>query len=126
MTSIMQEAMLTCIHITKPKFEISVAKLDTGKFPMIWFCKMANSVLGEQGKLFKYRHLIANPMTWATFTHSYGNKLGWLVQGMPSQVKGMDMIFFIPKDRVPRARAKDVTYGLITYLIRPEKKNRRA
>ncbi len=31
------------------------------------------------------------------------------------------MIFFIPKDKVPRARAKDVTYGLITCLIRPKK-----
>jgi hypothetical protein len=27
MTSIMQEAMLACIHITKPTFEISAAKL---------------------------------------------------------------------------------------------------
>jgi hypothetical protein len=33
----------------------------------------------------------------------------------------MDTIFFIPKDKVPRARAKDFTYGLITCLIRPEK-----
>ncbi len=31
------------------------------------------------------------------------------------------MIFFIPKDKVPRARANDVTYGLITCLIRPKK-----
>jgi hypothetical protein len=40
---------------------------------------------------------------------------------MPGQVTGMDTIFFIPKDKVPQARAKDVTYGLITCLIRPEK-----
>jgi hypothetical protein len=33
----------------------------------------------------------------------------------------MDTIFFIPKDKLPRARVKDVTYGLITFLIRPEK-----
>jgi hypothetical protein len=32
-------------------------------------------------------------------------------------------IFFIPKDKVLRARAKDITYGLITCLIRPEKTN---
>jgi hypothetical protein len=58
-------------------------------------------------------YLIANPKTQATWTHSYGNKLGWLAQGMPGQVKkGMDTIFFIPKDKVPRARTKDVTYGL--------------
>jgi hypothetical protein len=35
----------------------------------------------------------------------------------------MDAIFFIPKDKVPRARAKDITYGLITCHIRPEKTN---
>jgi hypothetical protein len=42
---------------------------------------------------------------------------------MLGQVTGTDTIFFIPKDKVPQARAKDVTYGLITYLIRPEKTN---
>jgi hypothetical protein len=82
---------------------------------------MANSILGKQGKLLQYCHLIAKPKTRATWTHSYSNKLGWLVQGMPGQVTGMDTIFFIPKNKVPRARAKDVTYGLITCLIRPEK-----
>jgi hypothetical protein len=33
-TRIMQEAMLACIDITKPKFEISAAKLATRKFPV--------------------------------------------------------------------------------------------
>ncbi len=82
-TNIMQEAMLTCIDITKPRFKISVAKLATQKFSMIWFCKMTNSVLSKQGKLLEYCHLIANPKTRATWTHSYGNKLGRLAQGMP-------------------------------------------
>jgi hypothetical protein len=50
----MQEATLACINITKPKFEISAAKLATRKFPFIWHCKMANSVLGEQGELQEY------------------------------------------------------------------------
>jgi hypothetical protein len=40
---------------------------------------------------------------------------------MPGQVKGMDMIFFIPKDKVPRARANHVMYNLSTCLIRPKK-----
>jgi hypothetical protein len=40
---------------------------------------------------------------------------------MPVQVKGTDTIFFIPRDKVLRIRAKDVTYRLITCLIRPEK-----
>ncbi len=120
-TSIMQEAMLASINITKPKFEISAANLATRKFSLIWLCKMANSFIGKQGELLEYRHLIANPKTWATWTLSYGNELGWLAQGMPGQVTGMDTIFFIPKDKVPRARAKDTTHGLITCLIRLEK-----
>jgi hypothetical protein len=85
---------------------------------------MANSVLGKQGKLLENRHLIANPKTQATWTHSYGNKLGRLVQGMPGQAKRTDIIFFIPQDKVPRARAKEVTYGPITCLIRPPPKKR--
>jgi hypothetical protein len=123
MTSILQEAMLACINITKPRFKMSAAKLATQKFLLIWFCEMAISVLGKQGKLLEYCHLIANPKTWATWTHSYNNDLGQLAQGMPSQVTGTDTIFSIPKDKVPRARAKYLTYGLITCLIRPEKTN---
>jgi hypothetical protein len=47
MTSIMQEAMLACINITKPKFKILAVKQATRKFPFMWFCEMANSVLGK-------------------------------------------------------------------------------
>ena len=75
---------------------------------------MVNSVLGENGKLLEYRHLIANPKTRATWTHSYGNELRWLTQGMPGQKKGTDTIGFIPQHMVPKERVKDVTYGLIT------------
>ncbi len=113
----MQEAMLACIDITKPNFEILEAKMASQKLPMTWLCEMANSVLGKQGKLLEYRHLIANPKTRATRTHSYGNKLGRLTQAMPGQAKGTDTIFFIPQHMVPKERARDVTYGLITCLI---------
>ncbi len=84
---------------------------------------MANSILGKQGELLEYCHLIANPKTRARWTHSYGNDLGQLAQRMPGQVTGTNTSFFIPKDKVPRARDKDITYGLITCLIRPEKTN---
>jgi hypothetical protein len=40
---------------------------------------------------------------------------------MLGQVTGTNTIFFIPKDKVPQTRAKDITNGLITCLIRPEK-----
>jgi hypothetical protein len=116
-TSIMQEAMLTCIDIIKPNFEILAAKMASQKLPMTWFCKMANSVLGKQGKLLEYRHLITNPKTRVTWIHSYGNELGRLAQGMPGQAKGTDTIFFIPRHMVPKERARNVTYGLIICLI---------
>ena len=119
--SIMQEAMLACINITKPNFVESAEKMASRKFPMTGFCEMANSVLGENGELLEYRHLIENPKTRETWTHSYGNELGRLAQGMPGRVNGTDTIFFIPRHSVPKERAKDVTYGLITCLIRPEK-----
>jgi hypothetical protein len=117
MTSIMQEAMLACININKPNFEISAAKMASRKLPMTWLCGMANSVLGEQGELLEYRHLIVNLKTRATWTHSYRSKLGRLAQGMPGRAKGTDTIFFIPRHMVPKERARDVTYGLITCLI---------
>ncbi len=95
--------------------------MSSKRIPVTWLCEMANSVIGEQGKLLKYRHLIANPKTRATWTHSYGNKLGHLTQGMPGQTKGTDTIFFIYRHKVPKERVKDVTYGLITCLVRPKK-----
>ncbi len=117
----MQEAMMACIDITKPTFELSAQKMASRKFPMIWLCEMVNSVLGENGKLLEYRHLIANPKTRATWTHSYGNEHGRLTQGMPGRTTGTDTIFFIPRHMVPKERVRDITYGLITCLIRPEK-----
>jgi hypothetical protein len=142
-TSIMQEAMLACIDITKPTYivsqdlgllnynkktrvlpkrqEVSAQKMASRSFPMTWLCEMANSVMGENGELLEYRHLIANPKTRATWSHSYGNELGRLAQGMPGRATGTDTIFFIPQHMVPKERTRDVTYGLITCLIRPEK-----
>jgi hypothetical protein len=120
-TSIMQEAMLACIDIMKPQFKISPANMAAQKFPMTWLCKMANAVLSKNGGLLEYRHLTVNPKMRQTWTHSYGNKLGRLAQGMPRCAKGTDTIFFIPRHKVPKERAKDVTYGLITCSIRAEK-----
>ncbi len=56
--SIMQEAMLACIDITKPQFKISLATLAAQKFPMTRLCEMANSIINKKGKLLEYRNLI--------------------------------------------------------------------
>jgi hypothetical protein len=82
---------------------------------------MANSAIGEGGELLKFKQLIANPKTRAKWTHSYGNEIGCLAQGMPGHNTSTNTIIFIRKDQVPTMRAKDVTYGLITCLVQPKK-----
>jgi len=101
MTSIMQEAMMACIGITKPTFKLLAQKMASQKFPMIWLCEMVNSVLGEQGEFLEYWHLITNPKTRATWTQSYGNEPGCPAQGIPGRAKGTDTVFFIPRHMVP-------------------------
>jgi hypothetical protein len=82
---------------------------------------MANLVIGDNRELLEYCHLIANPKTKAVWAHSYRNKLGWLAQGMPGQNTGTNTIVFIHRNQVPCNKTKDITYGLITCLIWPEK-----
>ena len=69
---------------------------------MAWLCKMANAVIGDNGELLEYKQLIANPKTRATCSHSYGNKIGRLAQGMPGRNTRTNTIFFIKKDQVPK------------------------
>jgi hypothetical protein len=139
----MQEAMLLCVDIYKPQcvlsedlgilnfantpnlmgktYKVTPKQMLQRKLPMTWFCKIAHSVIGDNGELKEYRHLIANPKTRAVWAHSYRNEIGRLAQGMPGWNTGTNTIFFICRNQVPRNRAKDVTYGLITCLVRPEK-----
>ena len=73
----MQKAMLACVDITKPSFTLSTKqKMSARKFLMRWLCDMANSVIGKQRELLEYHHLIANPNTKSTWSHSYGNGSG--------------------------------------------------
>jgi hypothetical protein len=137
--SIMQEAMLACVDIyrqeyilseylgilnytsnpTKPraKFMVTPQQMSMRRLLMTWFCEMANSVIGEGSELLEYERLIASPKTQAKWTHSHGNQIGRLAQGMPGQNTGTNTIIFIRKDQVTKARAKDLTYGLITCLV---------
>ncbi len=134
--------MLSCVDIYKPTYVVSAdlgilnytktpkptgttitvmpKQMSQCKLPMKGLCKMANSVMGANGELLEYPHLIAYQTTRATWQHSYGNKTGRLAQGMPAQNTGTNTIVFIKKNQVPHNRTKDVTYGLITCLIRPE------
>jgi hypothetical protein len=139
----MQEAMLSCVDIYKPNYVVSAdlgilnytktpkptgttytvtpKQMSQRKLPMKWLCKMANSVMGVNGKLLEYHHFIVNQTTRATWQHSYGDEIDRLAQGMPRRNTGANTIVFIKKNQVPQNRVKDVTYGLITCLIRHEK-----
>jgi hypothetical protein len=44
-----------------------------------------------------------------------------LAQGVGGRVKATNTIFFIPKDKVPRNRMKDVTYGSFSCDLKPNK-----
>jgi hypothetical protein len=62
-----------------------------------WLGEMANSVIGKDGSILEYKHLIAIPKTRETWLRSCGNKFGQLAQGMSGQVEGTNTIFFIQK-----------------------------
>ncbi len=91
------------------------------RIQMTCFHEMASSMIGDNGELLEYHHLIANHATQATWQHSYGNKIRRLAQGMPGCNAGTNTIVFIKKNQISQDRAKDVTYGLITTLTQPEK-----
>jgi hypothetical protein len=96
-TSIMQEAMFACIDIYKPEYIVSEdlgllnfvvtphqkpnftatpQQMSMRCIPMTWFCEMANAVIGEDGKLLEYKHLIANPKTQKIWSFLHGNEIG--------------------------------------------------
>jgi hypothetical protein len=78
------------------------------------------SVIGDDGKILEYKHLIKNPKTRAVWQRAFGNKLRRLAQGMPGRVEGTNTIFFIHKSEIPADRRGDVTY--VGYVVnnRPE------
>jgi hypothetical protein len=79
--------MLSCMDVYKPQYVVSpdlgtlnyVATAPMGmmhmvtpqqmlvrRIPMTWFQEMANSVIGDNGEILEYHHLIANHATRAT------------------------------------------------------------
>ena len=65
--------------------------------------KFAGSILDEEtAECVDYSHLIKHPRYKDTWSHSFGNKIRWLVQGMPCKVKGTNAIFFINKQMSPK------------------------
>ena len=89
-----------------------------------WLGEMGNSVIGDDGKIMEYKHLIANPKTRAVWQRAFGNELGRLAQGMPGRVEGTNTIFFIRKSDIPASRRGDVTYVGYVVNYREEKEDK--
>jgi hypothetical protein len=92
---------MACINNSKL---ITPRQTSSRKFPLAVLCNMANTVLGQNGELLEYRNLIANQTARATWTHSYGNEIGRLAQGMPGRNTGTNTIKFIARNKVPTER----------------------
>ena len=60
--SIMYEAMLSCLQMSRISYQIDPRKAASRKYPLIMFCKMEGAVLDEEtGDLLEYRHLFKHP-----------------------------------------------------------------
>jgi hypothetical protein len=83
---------------------------------------IAFAVIDEStGKAFEYKDLINSPKHKEVWTKSYANELGRLTQGV-RDIPGTNTMFFIHKDDIPQDRRKDITYGRIVVMLRPQKK----
>ncbi len=62
--------------LTGTTYMVTPKQMVQCKLPMKWLCEMKNSVLGVNGKLLEYHHLIANQTTRVTWQHSHANEIG--------------------------------------------------
>jgi hypothetical protein len=65
----------------------------------------------DMGEYLNYRQLIQYPKLQKIWNTSVAYEFGHLAQGVGGRVKATNTIFFIPKDKVPKDRMQDVTYG---------------
>jgi hypothetical protein len=77
----------------------------------------------DTGEYLNYRQLIWDSKQQKIWNTSAANEFGQLAQGVGGRVKAANTIFFIPKDKVPKQRMKDVTNGSFSCNIKPNKKN---
>ena len=66
----------------------------------------AGNILNEETGALLDRHLIEHPKYRETWSHSYGNKIGMLAQGVLGSINGKDII-------LPQKQHKDVSYWCI-------------
>jgi hypothetical protein len=77
----------------------------------------------ETGKALEYKDLIKLDKYKDVWSKSYANELGRLTQGI-RDIPGTNTMFFIHKADIPEDRQKDITYGRIVVVVRPQKQER--
>eukprot|EP01082_Thalassiosira_pseudonana_P011880 g10662.t1 g10662 contig4:2284681-2286983(+) len=75
----------------------------------------------ETGKPLEYKELITLDKYKRIWSTSYANELGRLTQGI-RDIPGTNTMFYITKSEIPEDRRKDITYGRIVVVVRPQKK----
>ncbi len=75
----------------------------------------------DTGEYLNYRQLIRDPKHQKIWNTSAANEFGQLAEGVGSRVKATNTIFFIPKDKVPKDRMKDVMYRSFSCNLKPNK-----
>ena len=91
------------------------------KLPMAWLCEMKNSILGLNGELLEYCHLIATPQHVPHGPNLMETKLDNSHRAHARMEHGNKHNPLHTMEQGTMRACKNVTYGLITCLIRPEK-----
>ena len=77
----------------------------------------------DTGEYLNYGQLMRSPKHRIIWNKSLANKFGSLTQGLADgRGTGMNTIFFIHKDLVPKDQLKDVTYASFSCDMKPNKK----
>eukprot|EP00970_Alexandrium_tamarense_P007123 scaffold1237_cov194-Alexandrium_tamarense.AAC.1 len=75
----------------------------------------------ETGKPLEYKDLMKLDQYKRIWSTSFANELGRLTQGI-RDIPGTNTMFYIHKSEIPEDRRKDITYGKIVVVVRPQKK----
>ena len=75
----------------------------------------------ETGKPLEYKDLMKLDQYKRIWSTSFANELGRLTQGI-RDIPGTNTMFYINKSEIPEDRRKDITYGRIVVVVRPQKK----
>ena len=69
----------------------------------------------------EYRYIIKTPKHIPVWIKYFFNEIGRLAQAVNGRLEGIDTIFFLPHNNIPKNKWKDVTYGQIVVDHRPQK-----